>query len=85
MIDFIRLIGLIFGSVNGCVCRYIDDDFYLFTDCKLLDGRGVGEVKRSSRSEVIAVSRALRYVGNTATELTRCSEDEDVHRWRTVL
>ena len=48
MIDFIRLIGFIFGSVNGCVCRCIDDDFYLFTDRKLLDGSGVGEIKRSS-------------------------------------
>ncbi len=85
VIDFIRLIGLIFGSVNGCVCRCIDDDFYLFTDCKQLDGSGFGEVKRSTRGEVIAVCRALRYVGDTATELTRGSEDEDVHRSRTVL
>ena len=80
VIDFICLIWLIFGSINSRVSSCIDDDFNTFLGSKLSDGYGVGEVKRSTRGEVIAVSRALRYVGDTATELTRCAEDEDVHR-----
>lgn len=80
VIDFICLIWLIFGSVNCRVSSCIDDDFNTLLGSELSDGSGIGEVKRSTRGEVISVCRALRYVGDTATELTRCAEDEDVHR-----
>ena len=80
VIDFICLLGLVFGTVDSRVSSRIDDDFNTLLGSELSDGCGVGEVKRSTRGEVIAVSRALRYVGDTATELTRCAEDEDVHR-----
>ena len=80
VVDFICLLGLIFGSVNCRVSSCIDDDFNTLLGSELSDGSGIGEVKRSTRGEVISVCRALRYVGDTATELTRCAEDEDVHR-----
>ena len=48
MIDFICLLGLVFGTINSRVSGRVNDDFYSLTHRKLLDGSGVEEIKRSS-------------------------------------
>ena len=53
VVDFVRLLGLVFGTVDSGVGRTVDDDFDALTGSELLDSRGVGEVQRLSRSEVI--------------------------------
>ena len=69
MVDFVRLLGLVFGSVDSGVGRTVDDDFDALTGSELLDSRGVGEVQRLSRSEVIEVGSALSDVLDAAPEL----------------
>ena len=80
VVDFVRLLGLVFGTVDGGVGRTVDDDFDALTGSELLDSRGVGEVQRLSRSEVLVVGSTLSDVLNAAPELARGSEDEDLHR-----
>ena len=69
VIDFVRLLGLVFGTVDGGVGRTVDDDFDALTCSELLDSRGVGEVKCRSCSEVIVVGSALSDVPDAAPEL----------------
>lgn len=69
VVDFVCLLGLVFGTVDSGVGRTVDDDFDALTGSKLLDSRGVGEVQRLSRSEVIVVGSALADVLDAAPEL----------------
>ena len=48
VVDFVRLLGLVFGTVDSGVGRTVDDDFDALTGSELLDSRGVGEVQRLS-------------------------------------
>ena len=69
VVDFVRLLGLVFGTVDSGVGRTVDDDFDTLTGSELLDSSGVGEIKCLSRSEVIVVGRALSDVLDAAPEL----------------
>ena len=69
MVDFVRLLRLVFGTVySGVGCR-VDDDFDALTGSELLDSRGVGEVQRLTRGEVIVVGSALSDVLDAVPEL----------------
>ena len=69
VVDFVRLLGLVFGTVDSGVGRTVDDDFDALSGSELLDSRGVGEVKCRSCSEVIVVGSALAGVLDAAPEL----------------
>ena len=69
VVDFVCLLGLVFGTVDSGVGRTVDDDFDALTGSELLDSRGVGEVQRLSRSEVVVVGSALSDVLDAAPEL----------------
>ena len=69
VVDFVCLLRLVFGTVDSGVGRTVDDDFDALTGSELLDSRGVGEVQRLSRSEMIVVGRALSDVLDAAPEL----------------
>ena len=69
VVDFVRLLGLVFGTVDSGVGCTVDDDFDALTDSELLDGSGVGEIKCFSRGKMIVVGSALSDVLDAAPEL----------------
>ena len=69
VVDFVCLLGLVFGTVDSGVGRTVDDDFDALTGHELLDSRGIGEVKCLTRGKVIVVGSALSDVLDAAPEL----------------